>query len=529
MGKGAKSVFNLILVFFFCATASNGIAGTVESDLDAIVSSTIQAYSSFPNAGIAVGVIKDGQVVFAKGYGLRDWTLSLPVTPQTRFAIGSNTKSFTALGLAMLKDKGQFEFDTQVNAYLPNSDFKLIDPGVSSVLTTADMCSHRSGLARHDKMMAPGHFSRSEIIRRMQYLEMDDRLNYGFHKYLNYNNLMFVAAGVVTETISKVSWEDYTRREILTPLGMDSTSFALDGRTGNPEASLSYNQDGSLSHVFDIHEVGPAGSMNSDVIDMLKYLNFYLSGGATASGARLISPANLLGLFQFRTLLAPGTNIFGSPNICFTGATDCVSYYGLGWALQYDGTNYIAYHGGEVEGFYSFMSILGAKNLGVVVLNNVDHNPAVQALGQAINRYFISGSTAGATTAVPPSQNAPASTTGDIRVGEAAAVPEAAPSASSFTKVSAFSHPAYGDVEFLTDGEKVIMKYFDDMYWQVNFTADPSWVTYSAVLSISPITISPTSTNMYLDRGGVAGGPVLAVYPFFDPYALSRFNRKPLP
>jgi CubicO group peptidase (beta-lactamase class C family) len=501
-------------------------ASTVESDLDAIVSNTIRSHSSLPNAGIAVGVIKDGQVVFAKGYGLRDSALNLPVTPQTRFAIGSNTKSFTALGLAMLKDRDgrQFDFDARVNTYLP--DFRLIDPAVSEKLTTADMCSHRSGLPRHDMMRV--HFSRSEIIRRMQFLEMDYRPEYGYHRYLNYNNLMFAAAGAVTEAISGVSWEDYTRREILAPLGMNSTSFALDGRTGNPEASLSYNQDGSLSHVSDLSNIGPAGSMNSSAIDMLKYLSFYLSAGVDASGTRLISPENLTALFAGRTVLAPNTNIFGSSNICFTGTASCFNYYGLGWAIQYDGANYLAYNGGEIDGFYSFMSLLGSKNLGVVVLNNVDRNPAVQILGRAINQYFLDGRVP-VTTALG---DAPVSA-GPIRIhpGTNPLFQIAAPprSAAPFIPVAAYTHRAYGDVQFLTDGTNYVMKYFDDMYWQVNPTAAPDWVTYSLILSASPPVVSTLSTDMYLYRAGTAGGPVLAVYPFFDPHALSGFTLAPIP
>src|SRR4051794_20431388 len=100
------------------AFAQSAPPSTVASDLDQIVRDTIQANTSFRDAGIAVGVIKDGQVIFANGYGFRDWTQHLPVTPETRFAIGSNTKSFTALGLGILKDRALFDFDIPVKIYL---------------------------------------------------------------------------------------------------------------------------------------------------------------------------------------------------------------------------------------------------------------------------------------------------------------------------------------------------------------------------------------------------------------------------
>ena len=186
----------LLSVSLWESTAyAQSVSSTVASDLDQIVRDTIQANTSFRDAGIAVGVIKDGEVIFANGYGFRDWAQHLPVTSQTRFAIGSNTKSFTALGLGILKDRGTsvpFDFDIPVQIYLP--EFKLIDGSISAILTPADMLSHRSGLARHDMMWWPGHYSRNEIVRRMQYLEMDARPEYGYHRLLNYNNLMFAAA-----------------------------------------------------------------------------------------------------------------------------------------------------------------------------------------------------------------------------------------------------------------------------------------------------------------------------------------------
>ena len=504
---------------------AQSVPSTVASDLDQIVRDTIQANTSFSDAGIAVGVIKDGQVIFANGYGLRDWAQHLPVTSQTRFAIGSNTKSFTALGLGILKDRVlsvQFDFDIPVKIYLP--EFKLIDGSISAILTPADMLSHRSGLARHDMMWWPGHYSRNDIVRRMQYLEMDARPEYGYHRLLNYNNLMFAAAGTITETLSPGrSWEEFTLQEILAPLGMNSTSFALDGRSGNPEASLSYKRDGSLSSTADVTNIGPAGSMNSTIMDMLKYLDFYLSGGVNPSGDRLISQATLLSLFKSRTQLAPDSTIFGSPNVCFSGAANCINYYGLGWAVQYDGTNYLAYHGGHIDGFYSFMSIVGAKKLGVVVLNNVDHNPAVLALGKAINQYFINGQIMSVGTPMPSQGNTPGPL--DMNVGMDAAV-EKAPQSSTpaFTTVGTFTHQGYGDVAILYDGTSLYMKYFDDCYWKIKPTVSPYWVSYSFMLS--PTVISPTSSNMYLDRGGVPGGSVQAIYPFFEPHAWSRFNKK---
>ena len=119
--------------------------------------------------GVAVAVVKDGQVIHAKGYGYRDLEKKLPVTTQTVFAIGSITKSFTVTALGMLADEGKLDWDRPVREYLP--EFRLYDAAASERMTPRDLVTHRSGLPRHDALWYNSGFSRREMVERLRYLE----------------------------------------------------------------------------------------------------------------------------------------------------------------------------------------------------------------------------------------------------------------------------------------------------------------------------------------------------------------------
>ena len=152
--------------------------------------------------GLSVGIIRDGQVVLAKGYGYRDVEQKLPVTPRTLMAIGSNTKSFTTVLMAMLADSGKLEWEKPVRDYLP--DFQLWDAYATREMTPRDLVSHVSGLPRHDLLWYGRNFTRAELYSRLRYLEPST----SFRGRLQYNNLMFMTAGVLTERLTGRSWDD---------------------------------------------------------------------------------------------------------------------------------------------------------------------------------------------------------------------------------------------------------------------------------------------------------------------------------
>ena len=164
--------------------------------------------------GLAVGVIRDGEIIFMEGFGYRDLKNKLPVTPKTVFGIGSVSKSFTSLSAAILVDERKLSWDTPVIEYLP--EFKLYDDYATHHTTLRDMLCHRTGMAEHMLMTYGSPFSREEVFRRLRYLEP----NSGFREKYQYINLMCMTAGYLVGRIWGGTWEDFVVKRILHPLGM---------------------------------------------------------------------------------------------------------------------------------------------------------------------------------------------------------------------------------------------------------------------------------------------------------------------
>ncbi len=248
-----------------------------------------QAMADWKVPGLALAVVRDGKVIQMKGYGFRDREKKLPVTPRTLFAIGSITKSFTVTGLGMLVDEGKLQWDEPVRAYLP--DFRLNDPVATEQMTAMDLVTHRSGLPRHDGVWYGSSRSRSELFARLRYLD----LSRPFRSDWQYNNLMFMAAGHLAERVADRSWEDFTRDRILAPLAMKRTNFSVEDSQHDDDFSRPYREvDGKVRAVpfyrFSTG-VGPAGSINSCVEEMVPYLQFHMNRGLHET-RRLLSEAN---------------------------------------------------------------------------------------------------------------------------------------------------------------------------------------------------------------------------------------------
>ena len=312
--------------------------------------------------GVAVAVVKDGQVLMTKGYGLRDVGRSLPVTAQTIFPIGSSTKAFTAAGMAILVDEGKVGWDTPVRTYLP--DFQLQDEYASAHATPRDLLCHRTGLARHELMWMGGQFDRQELFRRVRYLEMGRE----FRSAWGYQNLMFMTAGMIVGKAAGSSWEDLTRTRIFEPLGMKSSGFSVAENQAAADFSWPYMEiDGQVqqSPFREISAIGPAGSINSNALDMAQWVLLNLNKGKFGD-KQIISEAATAQLHSSQMVFRPGEvgPIDTFPEV---GGTT----YGLGWIVSnYRGHAWI-HHGGNVDGFTAFVTFLPKDGVGVAVLSNM--------------------------------------------------------------------------------------------------------------------------------------------------------------
>jgi len=301
--------------------------------------------------GAAAGVIQDGKVVLAKGYGVRAVNAPDKVTPQTLFAIGSVTKSFTSAALATLVDEGKLDWDKPVREYLPW--FRLYDPHATELITLRDMLTHRSGLPRYDSMRFLVKFPMEELVRRLQYLPP----SLSFREAYQYNNLMYVTAGFIGARVNNSSFEDLVRTRVFRPLEMTASTVTVkDSQKAADFARPHELQNGKPTVVpfYDYQEfgVGPNGFVNSNVDDMLRYLRFYLDGGKVG-GRQVISEAQMRQLRQPVISAGPGT-----------------ATYALGWNVSYYEGRLRIGHGGAITGFTANVALFPDQKIGIVVLNN---------------------------------------------------------------------------------------------------------------------------------------------------------------
>ncbi|MCU0224601.1 MAG: serine hydrolase [Acidobacteria bacterium] len=327
--------------------------------------------------GVAVAIVKDGRVVLERGYGQRDTKAGLPVDANTLFAIGSSTKAFTALGLAILVDEGKLEWDKPVVNYLP--DFQLQDETATKLMTPRDLTTHRSGLPRHDLMWYGSGFTREEMYGRLQYLQPSASVRNRFQ----YQNLMYMTAGILAGKLSGASWETFTRERILVPLGMESTVFSVPdaAKTGNvskPYEVKKETEELAEMAYRDIQALGPAGTIFSSVHDMAQWLKFQLGDG-TLDGTAIVSATQLAETHK--------PQMVGETPFVF--AEKPIVLYGLGWFVQpYRGHARI-HHGGNIDGFSAMVSLMPEEGAGAVILTNLNGTPLSMILADAIHDRFL--------------------------------------------------------------------------------------------------------------------------------------------
>lgn len=312
--------------------------------------------------GFSIAVVQDGKVILSKGYGLRDVKKNLPVTEKTLFAIGSSTKSFTVTALGTLVDQGKLDWDKPVRDYLP--DFRLWDQFATERMTPRDLVTHRSGLPRHDLMWYSSPFSRQEIFERLRYLEP----NKDFRTTFQYQNLMFMTAGYLAGHVAGTTWEELIRKSIFEPLGMSSSNFSVTEMQKSADYSLPYQvvNDVVVDMPFrNIDAIGPAGSINSNIEDMTKYVMMHL-----AKGKGVVSATNEIQMMTPQMAIAAP-----SPDKELGDLA-----YGMGFFVtSYRGHKFV-HHGGNIDGFSALVAFLPQDNIGLVILTNQNGSPLPAAV-----------------------------------------------------------------------------------------------------------------------------------------------------
>lgn len=312
-------------------------------------------------AGFAVAVVEKDKVVYAKGFGYKDFDKKIPVTTNTLFAIGSCTKAFTSSMLGLLRKDGKVDFDKPVRNYLP--DLKFYNDAMNNGIILRDLMSHRTGLPRHDySWYGFSTNSRDSLVKRIQYMEP----NFGVREKWQYNNFMFLLQGVVAEKVTGKSWEENIRQNIFKPLGMMSSNFSVTDMEAYTDAALGYGirKDSIIKKLdyYNINAMGPAGSINSNVVDMANWVSTWINGGKF-KGKEILPAAYVTEAMSSQMVVGAALPTKEKPDIQF-------STYGFGWILASYKSHYRVEHGGNIDGFSASTCFFPSDSVGIVVLTN---------------------------------------------------------------------------------------------------------------------------------------------------------------
>ncbi|MGE5295011.1 MAG: serine hydrolase [Solirubrobacterales bacterium] len=352
------------------------------SDLDSYVGRVMQ---EFEVPGVGVALVKDGQVLVARGYGVRRLGEAATVDAETLFAIASNTKAFTAAALGLLVDEGKLDWDAPVVNYLPG--FQLWDPHVTREITVRDLLVHRSGLglgAGDLLWWPPTTYDRPEIVRRLRFI----RPATSFRSHYAYDNVLYTVAGEVVQAVSETSWEDFVASRIFRPVGMSTStvrrlSQETQGNIARPHAQV----DGAIRPIapFVSSNTNPAGGIYSNAQDMAKWLLVQLAEGGLPDGSQLFSKDTAR---QLTTLITP-MPVSDPPAELPALRTDFKGY-ALGFnVLQYRRLKLVT-HTGVSPGYVSRVAMIPDLDLGVAVLTNQESAAAHSAIAWHVLDQYLS-------------------------------------------------------------------------------------------------------------------------------------------
>ncbi|HEX9486209.1 MAG TPA: serine hydrolase [Gemmatimonadales bacterium] len=331
-----------------------------QKDFDAYVARGLQALRT-PGASIAV--VKDGRVLFAKGYGVRTVGDTARVDVHTLFQIASNTKAFTTAALAMLADDGKLSWDDPMTRLLPG--FQLHDPYVTREFTVRDLVTHRSGLGlgAGDLLWFHSNYNGGEIAYRIRFAKPVS----SFRSAYAYDNVLYIVAGEIFPAIAAQSWDDFVKNRIFTPLGMSESGTTTAFFTSSRKAAAPHAiEDGKLQVVplDSVDNISPAGGIASNATDLARWLVCRLDSGRY-SGGRLFSERQAREMWSGQTILP-----IGEPDPPLAALRPTFAEYGLGWRLRdYQGRKTVSHTGG-LAGMSSQITLVPTEKLGIVILTN---------------------------------------------------------------------------------------------------------------------------------------------------------------
>jgi CubicO group peptidase (beta-lactamase class C family) len=364
-------VFLFVLIFELSASIIQA-----QADINHILEYIEDARKAWNVPGMSVGIVHDGKVYFAGGFGQLETGNPGAVNEHSLFAIASNTKAFIAAALGILVEEGQLNWDDPVRKYLPY--FELYDSYAGAHTTVRDLLCHRVGQGTFsgDVIWYKSRYTAEETVRRARHVPQA----YSFRAGYGYSNLMYIAAGEVIEAVSGKPWDVFIKEKFFLHLGMNRTVTSvidLNGMTNIATPHKNKDQTNQPIPYVNWDNMGAAGGIISSAYDMTRWMLMQLNKGSWeekdyfSQGQQIEwwTPHN-----SFRVQPAAKENL---RNQNFSG-------YGLGWSLSDYNGYLVASHGGGYDGMYSRVTLVPDLGLGIVVLTN-----AMRGISNPVTHYIM--------------------------------------------------------------------------------------------------------------------------------------------
>lgn len=499
-----------------CALGAQAPDADVARKLDGFDEYMAKVLKDWNGPGIGVGIVVGDKLVFAKGYGYRDYEKKLPFTPGTVCPIASNTKLFTAVAAGMLVEESKLTWDRPVRESVPTVRF--YNEQLNNTVTLRDMLSHRTGITRHDTIWYKSDFTRKELFDRLKYLEPQEPMRQTFL----YNNLMFAGVGYMIEQQSGKTWEQFVRERILQPLDMKSTGYTIAEMVKQPEHGVGFTERRDSFDLYrvpyyeDIEGVAPCGAIVSNIDDLSHWLIALMNDGMYHG--KQVLPADVL-----KQTLQPA---IGLPNTAAEqrGYWEVLNAaYGMGRQTAAYRGHLVTFHGGDLPGFHSQVSFMPKEHIGVVVFvvgnhtaplyNYITYNVYERLLGMDQTPWIQRGLDIRL-------KNKAANTQARKKAGEDR-VPNTKPSHVLADYAGEYENPAYGVLTIGLQGAALQFDFhkmkmpmahvhydrFDtpddeeDGKWSVNFRTNPQGDIDQAVMSLDEAEATFTRRPEKLDAG----------------------------
>jgi CubicO group peptidase (beta-lactamase class C family) len=334
--------------------------------LDSLVQQTLDE-TNIP--GIALAVVYQDEVRYAKGFGVREAGKDEPVTEETVFQLASCSKPLSSAVIAGVVSDGVVSWDSKLADLSPS--FQMYTPWVTSEVTIRDMFSHRSGLPGHaGDLLEDLGATREEVLYRLRFAKPQ----YSFRAGYAYTNFGITAAGVAVADAAGTDWETLAEERLFRPLGMDHTSFRYAAFMAEPNHAVGHMKiDGTWQHKEQRQPdaEGPSGGGSSSILDMTRWMRLELNNGVF-EGKEIMAAAPLAEPHAPVSISNPAAN----PNVDRTG------FYGMGWNVSYrdDGAVQVSHSGAFNLGAATAVYLFPASGLGIMVLTNAQPIGAAETL-----------------------------------------------------------------------------------------------------------------------------------------------------